>query len=401
MVSTAPPLWKTLRAPDLTPDALLAAMNVKAAPVDVEGIAKKVGARLLLAERHDSLGCLWFKGDKADLSVDRLAVAVRRRFTVATLLCHLLRHPEATYNRNGRPRSGLEEEALEFGSALLMPDQFLRPLLRRGEYPDPAVLAKKFQVSRQAMEMRLQRYEEEFGWRFDGEPEPPHVAGELPPLASDPWSVLGVPTGSPVSEVRAAYHRLLGQYHPDKCEHLAQEMKALAQQRTREIISAFEFIEAQVPVPRPAAPQAPPERRDAEVRHLSGEVLEVLKKARWWITNRGWCRGSRAKDGYGQKVVTYDSERAGQFSIVGAVWRAAGENFEVRGLALELVATIVNERLWFLENWNDRPERTKADVVQALDQAIRVAEMGTTEADGPVGAAGVVTASKPKSSSSG
>src|SRR5688572_999626 len=97
MAPATAPLWKTLRAPDLTAEALIAAMRVRTMPVDVEKIAKRLGVKVMAVELRESVGRLWFKGNEAHLSVDRQAMAARRRFTVAALLCHLLRHPEGTY----------------------------------------------------------------------------------------------------------------------------------------------------------------------------------------------------------------------------------------------------------------------------------------------------------------
>ena len=48
-----------------------------------------------------------------------------------------------------------------------------------------------------------------------------------------------------------------------------------------------------------------------------------------------------------------DSERAGHFSIVGAVYRAAEHNFAAQETVLELVALAVRERPRFLDNWNE------------------------------------------------
>ncbi|HLM47433.1 MAG TPA: ImmA/IrrE family metallo-endopeptidase, partial [Myxococcaceae bacterium] len=360
MNSPPVPLWKTLRAPALTAEALLAATATTTVPVDVDDLARKLGVLLLPMERDDSQGCLWFKGHEAHLSVNRVGAPVRRRFTQAALLCHLLRHPEGTYHRYDQPTSGLEEEALEFASDLLIPDRILRPLLPRGDaFPDVATLAKKFWVSQAAMEMRLRKYEGEFGWTDYDAPgpashEPP---SGLPPLAEDPWKLFGVSPGTPLAEIKPAYHLLLSQYHPDKYEHLAPELKGIAERRTREIIAAFEWLTSQTETASVPAPAPARQGRDAGLQGTDSEVADVLKKARWWITHRGWCQGAQAKDGYGKKVVLYNSERAGQFSIVGAVWRAAGESLELRNRALSLVAMAVKERPRFLDNWNDRPGR--------------------------------------------
>lgn len=59
------------------------------------------------------------------------------------------------------------------------------------------------------------------------------------PRARSAYEVLGVPPGSDTATVRAAYIKLVKQYHPDKVAHLAPEFRALAEERTKEINAAY------------------------------------------------------------------------------------------------------------------------------------------------------------------
>jgi DnaJ-domain-containing protein 1 len=57
--------------------------------------------------------------------------------------------------------------------------------------------------------------------------------------------VLGVPPGSPLPEVKRAYLALVAQYHPDKVAALGPKLQALAQEETRRLIEAWEWVRKQ------------------------------------------------------------------------------------------------------------------------------------------------------------
>lgn len=82
------------------------------------------------------------------------------------------------------------------------------------------------------------------------EPRRPHTQGrpEAPPEAPrnevDPWKVLGISPGTPLPEAKKAFRALIAQYHPDKVEHLAPEFRELAERKTREILEAWQQLEA-------------------------------------------------------------------------------------------------------------------------------------------------------------
>ncbi|MBW2178682.1 MAG: DnaJ domain-containing protein [Deltaproteobacteria bacterium] len=57
-----------------------------------------------------------------------------------------------------------------------------------------------------------------------------------------PYDILEVPRGASQDEIKTAYKKLVGKYHPDKVVHLGEEFKALAENRFREIQDAYEIL---------------------------------------------------------------------------------------------------------------------------------------------------------------
>lgn len=58
----------------------------------------------------------------------------------------------------------------------------------------------------------------------------------------DPYEVLGITRDASADEVRIAYKKLAGKYHPDKVLHLGQEFQALAEKRFKEIQTAYQKL---------------------------------------------------------------------------------------------------------------------------------------------------------------
>ena len=58
-------------------------------------------------------------------------------------------------------------------------------------------------------------------------------------FASDCFRVLNVSSQASVDEIRRAYKVLLSQYHPDKVATLGDELKALAEKKSKEITAAY------------------------------------------------------------------------------------------------------------------------------------------------------------------
>jgi hypothetical protein len=80
--------------------------------------------------------------------------------------------------------------------------------------------------------------------RPDRRKRPPPRRSQEPRSEPDPWQMLGVEPGTPLSEARRSFRTLIAQYHPDKVAHLAPEFRELAEERTRQLTAAWEQIAA-------------------------------------------------------------------------------------------------------------------------------------------------------------
>jgi DnaJ like chaperone protein len=58
----------------------------------------------------------------------------------------------------------------------------------------------------------------------------------------DPYQVLEIERGASQEDIKSAFRRLAGKYHPDKVEYLGDEFKALAEIRFKEIQRAYEEL---------------------------------------------------------------------------------------------------------------------------------------------------------------
>ena len=58
----------------------------------------------------------------------------------------------------------------------------------------------------------------------------------------DPYAVLEIAPGASMEEIKAAYRRLVAQYHPDKVQHLGKDLQQLAETRFKEIQQAYDFL---------------------------------------------------------------------------------------------------------------------------------------------------------------
>ncbi|HVG07207.1 MAG TPA: ImmA/IrrE family metallo-endopeptidase [Thermoanaerobaculia bacterium] len=154
---------------------LIAEYEISKPPVDVERLAKREGLRVVEEKLESEIsGMLYLEGGSALILINQDDAPVRKRFSIAHELGHYKLHSSSSsvfVDRRVRFRDASssqgtikeEIEANNFAAELLMPEDFvLREVVRlRGRrFPlgDEELieeLANIFEVSRQAMEVRL------------------------------------------------------------------------------------------------------------------------------------------------------------------------------------------------------------------------------------------------------
>lgn len=59
----------------------------------------------------------------------------------------------------------------------------------------------------------------------------------------DPYAILGISPNASEDEVKQAYHKAIGQHHPDKVAQMGEDIRNLADQKTKEILQAYQTIQ--------------------------------------------------------------------------------------------------------------------------------------------------------------
>jgi Zn-dependent peptidase ImmA (M78 family) len=155
---------------------LLSRLSLQNIPVPVDKIAKTLGAQIVYSPLDDELsGMVLVKEDRILIGVNSLHHQNRQRFTIAHEIGHLELHREFITDhihvdkkfpvlmRDPNSATGtdrLEIEANRFAAELLMPEWAVCQVLERelidiDDDQTVANLAKKFRVSRQALQYRL------------------------------------------------------------------------------------------------------------------------------------------------------------------------------------------------------------------------------------------------------
>lgn len=155
---------------------LLARLGIQSTPTPVEKIAKAQGAQVRFSPFDDELsGMIYVKDGVPIIGVNSLHHPNRQRFTIAHELGHLELHRQMiTSNvhvdknfpalmRDPQSATGTEQieiQANQFAAELLMPRTLIDQALARKQFDiddDGPIeeLAKKFRVSKQALEYRI------------------------------------------------------------------------------------------------------------------------------------------------------------------------------------------------------------------------------------------------------
>lgn len=166
------------RRPEREAERLLERTGLRAVPVRVDVVAKKLGVEISEQPLEDSIsGLLYRDGERTVIGVNKAQPPARRRFTLGHELGHLVMHPgrplvlDSSIRVNWRDDAAAgsdreEVEANAFAAALLMPADLVRAeieqLLREPEAARTKTLekvvkqlARRFRVSEQAMHFRL------------------------------------------------------------------------------------------------------------------------------------------------------------------------------------------------------------------------------------------------------
>ena len=155
---------------------LLARLGVQSAPTPVEKVAKALGAQVRFSPFDDELaGMVYVKDGVPIIGVNSLHHPNRQRFTIAHELGHLELHREMITSkvhvdknfpvlmRDPKSATGtelVEIQANQFAAELLMPRKLIDQELagKKFDIDDQGPieeLAKRFRVSRQALEYRI------------------------------------------------------------------------------------------------------------------------------------------------------------------------------------------------------------------------------------------------------
>lgn len=80
------------------------------------------------------------------------------------------------------------------------------------------------------------------GARAEGRQNSHFGAESSDSMPKTPHEILGVTPGASQEEIKAAFKRLAGKYHPDKVAHLGDEFKVLAEDKFKEIQAAYQQL---------------------------------------------------------------------------------------------------------------------------------------------------------------
>ena len=158
-------------------EALVESLGITEPAVDVVAVAKKLGIEVVVTDLDEDISGVLITGQSGScIAVRKGDVDARRRFSIAHEIGHYyLRHQfqagehvhvdrgHLISHRSSRSSSGTdlrEIEANQFSACLLMPSKLLRGRIKELDTDQLfdshiSLLSKEFQVSEQAMAIRL------------------------------------------------------------------------------------------------------------------------------------------------------------------------------------------------------------------------------------------------------
>lgn len=158
---------------------ILEQFQITEAPVPVDKIAKELGAQLRYSPLDPALsGMVYIKDNVPIIGVNSLHHPNRQRFTIAHEIGHLELHREEISKavhvdkefpvlmRDQKAATGMDKievAANQFAAELLIPKKLLDEAIQGGLADIDAIipidaLAKKFKVSKQALEFRIRNW---------------------------------------------------------------------------------------------------------------------------------------------------------------------------------------------------------------------------------------------------
>lgn len=166
-----------MKGPEIHANNIIQKFKINTVPVDIEAIAKKLGAKVIYSPLDDShCGMIYMQDNKVVIGVNSLHPENRQRFTIAHELGHFVMHKkqiegnihvDQTFseklNRDGKSTLGedlKEIQANRFAAEILIPTKLLikETKNKRIDIEDDDFiqkLADKFQVSSQSMSIKL------------------------------------------------------------------------------------------------------------------------------------------------------------------------------------------------------------------------------------------------------
>lgn len=151
------PLWLWMKRRGFREGDVLAHLGMREPPIDPWAIAREIGVEVVEVDAPGWDGALQSDETRAVAWLKRDEHPVRKRFTLAHELGHLLLHPTGlTFRDTSFSGDARETEANLFAAGLLMPMWVLDPIAHHLKF-DVEALCEAFQVSRAAMRIRLQR----------------------------------------------------------------------------------------------------------------------------------------------------------------------------------------------------------------------------------------------------